>query len=385
MSRRRTAFVRNLRLETREYGTHHPFRPERARLTHEMCLKRGYLERSWMEEIHAEPTTPERLERVHPRDYLDILQAASAGDIDERAISAGLGTPDCPIFGGLWELCLETAGATLRGLEELLEDRRDLAFCPSGGMHHALPTQATGFCYVNDVALACALAADAGLRVAYLDIDAHHANGVQDIFWTDPRVLVMSVHESGHTLYPGGGFATEFGDDAGRGYTANIPLDHGADDGTLVRAYREGFRPLIKAFKPDLLVVEIGADTLAVDPLTHLRCTNNSLADITADAIDLAPKVLATGGGGYDVRATTRAWALCWSVMNGVEPVADPFAALGGVFLGEEQLEGGSLRDMNIYVSGPDLDRVSAALDEALAILKETVFPIIEGTAEKES
>jgi len=344
-----------------------------------MCQQRGYLGRPWMREVEAPPADPGVLELVHTPEYLDVLRRASAGDIDERIIRHGLGMEECPIFAGLWDYCRETVGIAVQAVDDLAADRTDLVFTPAGGMHHALPDMATGFCYVNDVAIACRLAADRGLRVAYVDIDAHHGNGVQKMFFDDPRVLVMSVHETGRTLYPWSGFSDEIGEGPGRGYNVNVPLEPDSDDRVLMRAWSEVLRPLLRAFQPDLIVLQMGADGLSVDPLTHLRYTNNGLADLVADLLPLAPKVFATGGGGYDVKAATKCWTLCWSVMNGIEPVVDAYVNMGGVFLGDESLIDGSLRDMQYFASGPDRERVHKALDTAVEALKATVYPVLVG------
>lgn len=379
MSRRRTTFAWLPALALRAYSERHPFKPQRAKLTHDLCARQGYLGRSWMREVNPSPADPAVLALVHTPEYLDVLRRASEGDIDERIVSHGLGMEECPLFDGLWDYCLETVGIAAQAIDDLVEDRTDIVFSPAGGMHHALPDMATGFCYVNDVAIACRLAADRGLRVAYVDLDAHHGNGVQKVFWEDPRVLVTSIHETGKTLYPWSGFVDEIGAGPGRGYTANIPVEPDTDDRALMRAWSEGLRPLVRGFKPDLIVVELGADGLSVDPLTHLRYTNNGLADVVADLLPLAPKILVTGGGGYDVKATTKTWTLAWSVLNGIEPVADTYANMGGVFLGEESLIGATLRDMQIFVSGPDRERVHRAVDEAIAALRQTVYPIVLG------
>ena len=331
-----------------------------------------------MRVIEPEPCERETLEpRPTGAKYLDVLHAAATGDFDPEMLRHGLGLEECPLFTGLWDYCLESGGASPRP-----PPRRSsrtgprVVFSPAGGMHHAMPNEAGGFCYVNDVAIACHIAAEHGFKVAYLDVDAHHGNGVQDIFWSDPRVLVTSLHETGRTLYPWGGFAEEIGEGDGRGYNLNLPLEPDTDDHTFLWAYREGIRPVIKAFAPDIIVVEMGADGLSSDPLTHLRYTNNGLADIAADLKNLAPRILVTGGGGYDMRATVKAWSLVWSVLNDIEPVNDAFAMLGGVFLGEESILDGSLRDMNVYLSGADRVRVQEAAERSVQVLHDKVFPI---------
>ena len=168
------------------------------------------------------------------------------------------------------EASLLTTGATLVGMEEVLAGRSRVAFNGSGGLHHAMADRASGFCIYNDPAIACALIADRGLKVAYVDIDAHHGDGVQAAFYDTDRVLTVSLHQDGRTLFPGTGFADERGTGKGAGYSVNVPLPPFTDDQAYVRAFDAVVLPLVERYRPDVLVTQQGIDPHFSDPLTQI-------------------------------------------------------------------------------------------------------------------
>jgi len=254
--------------------------------------------------------------------------------------------------------------------------RRDAvtAFNPSGGYHHAWPDRASGFCYVNDVALACIALTDAGKRVAFVDLDAHHSDGVQAAFYDRSDVLVISFHESGRTLFPGTGFEDEIGVGAGTGYTVNLPLPVGTYDVAYEGAFDAVAMPLLRAYRPDVVVMEMGMDTLAGDPLAHLHLTNNAPVDCLAKVVQLGLPMLVTGGGGYNVENTVRGWALVWSVLCG-----DSFdhlsAGLGGVMMGTSEWAGG-LRDRVLLSDAGRRGTVDAEIATSIDRIRALVFPL---------
>jgi acetoin utilization protein AcuC len=231
---------------------------------------------------------------------------------------AGIGPGDDPAFAGMHEAGAAVAGGSIRALEAILRGDVEHAFHPGGGLHHAMPDRASGFCIYDDPALAIARARAAGLRVLYLDFDVHHGDGVQAIHWDDPGVLTVSIHESGRYLFPGTGMLNEIGEGIAAGTAVNVPLDPGTGEEGWLAAVRRVVPELAAAFRPDLVVSQHGADSHAWDPLAHLRVTTTAMgrAARLTDAIAhrwAGGRWLSTGGGGYDVyRVVPRSWSLVW-------------------------------------------------------------------------
>ena len=250
-----------------------------------------------------------------------------------------------------------------------------VAFNPVGGFHHAGRDHAEGFCYVNDVAVTITKLLKEGLRVAFVDIDAHHANGVQDAFYRDDRVLVISFHENGKDLYPWSGFENEIGEEKGKGYTVNVPLPQNTDDEAFVLAFCEIVPPLLDAYAADLVIAELGADTHISDPLTHLSMTNFGYCQVIGKLKESASRLLALGGGGYDVYKTSRSWTLAWGILNGVEPRDEYVGIIGGMMFGPE-IEVGSLEDKTVCNTGAVKERIDREVERVLEYIKENVFPI---------
>ena len=334
----------------------------------------GLLAGSDRGEVAPRSLTRNELERFHVPAYLDALRQAAEGHLDVEAFQMGLGTPDCPIFKGMYEYASLAAGASVTGAECILRGETRTAFNPSGGYHHAWPDHASGFCYVNDIVLACMTLATEGRRGAFVDLDVHHSDGVQGAFYERSDVLVISLHESGKTLFPGTGFEDEIGAGPGRGYTVNVPLPVGTYDGVYERAFDAVVLPLLGAYRPDCIVIEMGMDTLSGDPLAHLHLTNNAPADCLARVLRLDTPVLVTGGGGYHVDNTVRGWALAWSVLCG-ESYDDLAAGLGGVMLANSEWAGG-MRDRILISDAGRRSSVDAEIAATVRRVREQVFPI---------
>ncbi|MBN2062628.1 MAG: acetoin utilization protein AcuC [Deltaproteobacteria bacterium] len=360
-----------------DFGINHPFKPERLIKTYELCDRYGVINYLWMDVRKPEPLDSSLLYLFHEPGYIDLLKKASMGDVSLEMLGRGLGTDDTPILKGIYEWSLQAAGGSYMAIESLINGKAQVAFNLSGGFHHAMPGNAEGFCYINDIVIAIksALNDSPGLRVAYIDIDAHHGNGVQHAFYNTPEVLFISLHETGKELYPWSGFETETGEGDGEGFTINIPLEPGTDDEVYDLVFKNGVLPVLEAFGPDLAVIELGADTLISDPLTHLKLTNNGYQEAVKGVRDICPKILGLGGGGYDIFRTSRCWTLAWALMNYVDPV-DEFAGLvGGMMFGPE-MEVGSLYDNPYKTKGEIKEK---ALDEArrvLSYIKKNIFPI---------
>jgi len=373
----RAAFIHSDELEQYHYPPECPFKTERAGTLFRKLKSMGML--GGIDQKIVEPTMAQRsdLELFHTPKYLDALQRASQGHWDVDVLHAGLATPDTPVFAGMYEYAALAAGASLKGAEMILSGDVDIAFNPSGGYHHAHSTHAAGFCYVNDVVLACLALAAAGKRVLLLDIDAHHCDGVQEAFYERSDILTMSFHEHGPDFYPGTGAIDEVGLSAGRGFSVNVPLPEETDDKSFGLAFKAITTPVIEKFAPDVIVMELGMDCLAGDPLTHLQLTNNAYADAMEHIMGFNRPILAVGGGGYNPENSVRGWARTWGVMIGDTDDSDDLSlGMGGVMLESLDWKGG-LRDRIIVGDEARLKKVAAALDATVENIKTSVFPLI--------
>jgi acetoin utilization protein AcuC len=281
--------------------------------------------------LAPEPASVKDLGRCHTKRYIDAVKRFSAnpygGDGDFGIGEGG----DDPPFAGMHEAGAMVAGGSLRAMEAILRGDVEHAFHPGGGLHHAMPGRASGFCIYDDPALAIARARQDGLRVLYVDLDVHHGDGVQAIHWDDPGVLTLSFHESGRFLFPGTGGVEELGEGVAAGTSVNVPLEPGTGEGAWLEAVRSLLPELAATFGPDLIVSQHGADSHAWDPLAHLRVTTTAMGEAArlVDAVAhryAGGRWLATGGGGYDAyRVVPRAWSLVW-LAGAHRPVPDTTA-----------------------------------------------------------
>jgi acetoin utilization protein AcuC len=370
-------FVYSPELEQGGYPEHCPFNTKRAGKTLETLRANGLMNGSDRAVVPAEPLSQPTLEQFHTPEYLQALRQASSGELNPRVgLDWGLGTPDTPLFKGMYDYIILAAGGTVTAARLLLEGKARVAFNPSGGFHHSHPARAGGFCFINDVVLGIQTLLSGTPKVLFLDIDAHHCDGVQDAFYGRADVMTISLHESGRTLYPGTGFETEIGEGQGWGYTVNIPLPVGTYDSIYEWAFLEVVLPLIGAFDPGVIVLEIGMDALAGDPLAHLHLTNNTHAEIVDHLVRLGKPLLATGGGGYHFDNTVRGWALCWSVLCGDQSYHDAMMlGMGGVMLETTEWSGG-LRDRTLLSDAGRRPEIDAEVKRVVAHLKQHVFPI---------
>lgn len=305
----------------------HPMRPERFTAAVDLMTERGLLQPP-NELVRPSPASDDDIALVHDRALIAAVRAASPDAAPDTGYSHGIGPGDTPAFAHMHEAAALVAGGTLTGLLHVLETDTPHAFNPAGGMHHAHRDRVAGFCVYNDCAIAIArvTAERPGLHVAYVDIDAHHGDGVEEAFRERDDVLTLSVHESGQYLYPGTGSHRETGSGAGDGFTLNVPLPPYAGDECYARVLNEVITPALHAFAPDVLVLQAGADTHRDDPLTHLDLTIDGYTSLVAGITTLAEAVcggrlLATGGGGYEYRfAVPRMFSNAFSVLCGVEP-----------------------------------------------------------------
>lgn len=374
MSARRLAFVYSPELERLRYPADCPFKTERVGRTRQRLRAFGLLDGPGRAEVPARPATLAELRQVHSARYLEELQRAAAGDLTVTGLHMGLGGPDTPVFRDLFEYGAWACGAALVAADLLLEGAAEVVFDLWGGFHHAMAEKAAGFCYLNDVALACLHLAAAGKRVLYLDVDAHHGDGVQEVFYRRNDVLTVSLHESGKTLFPWGGFEDAIGEGPGLGYNVNVSLPAGTYDEAFLGAFDRVVVPLLGAFRPDVIVLELGMDTLAGDPLTHLALTNNAHVALLGRLLARPAPLLVAGGGGYHVDNTVRGWALAWRTLAGEDEDHDLSAGFGGVMLASSEWAGG-LRDPTRPVTAEQRRAVEPELQAVLATVTRLVFP----------
>jgi acetoin utilization protein AcuC len=302
-----------------DYGPTHPLRIIRLKLTYELIKAYGLLDLPSVQFIPTIKAEEEDLTLFHSREYLNVLKEANEGYLKGNAYSYGLRPGDNPIFPGLYDWSLWVTGATLQAVDFVASGKGKVAFNIAGGLHHAQRSRASGFCYVNDPVIGILRLLEKRKRVAYIDIDAHHGDGVQKAFYQTDQVLTISLHETGHTLFPGTGFEYEIGEGKGEGYSVNLPFLSYTDDEVCLWAFEEVVPPLIHAFQPDVVVTQLGVDPFYNDPLTNLNLSILGYEKIIHRIKELAPQWVALGGGGYDISNVARAWTIAWAVMNGIE------------------------------------------------------------------
>ena len=299
------------------FGDEHPFSPVRVEMALDLVGALGHS----VETLEPAPATREELLGAHSEAYVRRVEEMSAGVPVSDAPAYGLGTQDTPAFRGMDEAARLLVGGTLHGARLISAGRANRVLQFGGGLHHARRAFAAGFCIYNDVAIAIRELSARGLRTAYIDVDVHHGDGVQEILYEDPAVLTVSLHESGQFLFPGSGEIRELGAGAGRGLKLNVPLQ----PFTAGESYREVFGQVIplalRHFRPDVLVVQAGADAHFDDPLADLMLTTGDYEFLFRKILEwagefAAGRVLFTLGGGYSLRATPRVWAILYLVLH---------------------------------------------------------------------
>ncbi|MCP4138317.1 MAG: hypothetical protein GY754_45570 [bacterium] len=358
-----------------EYPADHPFKPERARHFLELLNRYTLMYENNQKIIDPDIASKDLLGNFHHHEYIELLETCDKGEYSIEMLQAGLGTNDNPIEKGIYEFSAHATGGTHKGAMMLLNNEARFVFNPVGGFHHAGPNHSEGFCYINDIAVVINDLVAKGLRVAYIDVDVHHGNGVQDAFYLSHRVLTISFHESGKSLYPWSGFENSIGVQEGAGYNINVPLLKGTDDEVYLKAFEELVPPLVNSFKPDIVFAEIGADVHKDDPLAHLDLTSNGYEKIIKIINEISPKILATGGGGYNCYETASLWTLAWAAFCGLEP-HDGFAgSVGGMMFGPEA-QAGNLRDEPFSASSEVKENCLAHTTKIIEYIKKNVFPV---------
>ena len=308
------------------FGPGHPMAPERMDLTARLARSLGLFDLAHVAVEAPGVASDDELERVHSAGFVAAVRQVSE-DPSVPDESRGLGTEDDPAFAGMHEAAARIAGGSLLAASRVLDGSVLHAVNFGGGMHHAARERASGFCIYNDAALAVQRLLDGGVRkVAYIDVDAHHGDGTESIFWDDPRVLTLSLHETGLTLFPGTGFANEIGGPQALGTAVNIALPAGTGDAGWLRAFHAVVPQLVAAFEPEVIVSQHGCDSHRTDPLTHLNLSVDGQREAATAVGHLAERHcggrwIATGGGGYNVlEVVPRAWSHLVAIAAG-QPV----------------------------------------------------------------
>ena len=316
------------------YGPKHPMKPHRLALTHNLVLNYGLYRK--MEVYRPYRATPEDMHAFHSADYVEFLQRVTPEN--QKTMAEGLSRfnvgDDCPVFDGLFDFCSMYTGASLEAAVQLNHRQTDIAINWAGGLHHAKKSEASGFCYINDIVLAILELLKYHSRVLYIDIDIHHGDGVEEAFFTTDRVMTASFHKYGQQFFPGTGDMYELGVGTGKYYSVNVPLHDGIDDAGYLSIFKPVMAKIMEVYRPAAVVLQCGADSLGSD---RLGCFNLSIATHGAcveyiKSFGLPLMVL--GGGGYTIRNVARCWAYETSVLLDVKvgkdlPVNDYFEYFG--------------------------------------------------------
>ncbi|MFX1493736.1 MAG: acetoin utilization protein AcuC [Promethearchaeota archaeon] len=311
------------------FGPDHPLRPLRLKLTYSLMEKLGLLNHKLLEIYEPREASREEIETVHSSDYVDVVKKLS-DNVNDRTVQPyvyGLGPGDNPIFNGMYEASALICGASIKAVDLVWGNNEIVhAFNPAGGLHHAYKNKASGFCIFNDIAVAIKYLKNLkkDIRIAYLDIDCHHGDGVQWLFYDDPNVLTISFHESGKFLFPGTGNTNEHGEGKGKGYSINFPLLPGTTNKMLIKLFRYCVPKILEAYSPDILFTQLGVDMHYNDPLTQMGISISAYRDIAQTMETCArdyckDKWVAVGGGGYLMTVVPRAWSLFLAKMLNVE------------------------------------------------------------------
>lgn len=313
------AYITAAELSDYELAPGHPFKPVRVKLTETLLAACGLLDQ-------GEMTEPARLSdrvltQVHDPRYVDLVREVSAGKQRADSFAHGLGTGDNPIFPGMHDAISLVCAATTTALELVASGQAARAVNFAGGLHHAHPSRASGFCVYNDLAVAIEQATRKhGLRIACIDLDAHHGDGTQEIFYERADVLTISMHESGRYLFPGTGHTYELGRGGGRGTSVNAPLEPFTEDASYLEVFDAVVPRALDWFRPDIIVLQGGADSHLLDPLADLALSLTGMTEAWRRVSDLADqycegRLVVTGGGGYDAyRTVPRAWAQLYAI-----------------------------------------------------------------------
>ncbi len=309
-SSRSAVLISGASAKTPGFGSDHPLAIPRVATVLALCKELGWLDAGQLRE--SPEASEAELGQFHDAEYLSALREAEAAGVATVAVRERfrIGTRENPLFPGLFSRAAATVGGSLLAAELALEGY--IVFHPSGGTHHGRPDRASGFCYFNDPVFALRRLADHGLtRILYVDLDAHHGDGVQDAVCDDPRIHTLSIHEAGRWPFTGGT------DERGRGRSVNFPVPKGFHDAELRFLMQAAVLPYARQVQPQAVVITCGADGLAGDPLCGMELSNGVLWSAVEELIELAPAAVVLGGGGYNPWTVARCWTGLWGTLSG--------------------------------------------------------------------
>lgn len=369
-----------------DFGPEHPLKPVRVELTVELIRAVGLDRGAEVLTLPPDPYGMDELLALHEEPYVEAVRAQSRNPTPGGDMRFGIGPGDTPAFAGMHEASMTICGASVAAARAVWEGRVTHAFNPAGGLHHAMPGRAAGFCVYDDPAAAIRWLLDNGARrVAYVDVDTHHGDGVQTFFYDDPRVLTISLHESGRYLYPGTGFPHEVGVGDARGTSLNLPLPIATTGPTYLEVMDALVPDALSAFAPDVLVTQLGCDTHATDPLAHLALTTDDYAAIATRLHGWAHRHahgrwVATGGGGYQiVSVVPRAWTIYFAELTGQQlPARLPPSYLEAVRARTGATGPEAFRDGPVHLSEARQGLVEAEARAALEELKRQAFDLLD-------
>jgi acetoin utilization protein AcuC len=314
----RTTLVYSDKFLEYNLGPSHPLRPIRVKLTHDLIREKRLLDNPSVRTTLPRSATEEEILLFHDKEYVQLVKRYS-----EKGTGL-LDSGDTPAFKGCFEATSLVVGASLEACDKIMRGEFEHAFNPSGGLHHAHPERASGFCIFNDPAISISyLKKKHGIRkIVYLDIDAHHGDGVMYGFYSDPAVLDIDFHESGRYLFPGTGFPDETGEGEAKGLKLNIPLPPETGDKAYLKAFHKIVPDAVRRFRPEIILVQCGADGHADDRLANLRLTTNTYGQVVSEMHSLAHEIcngrlLLFGGGGYTIANVPRVWTVAFAALAG--------------------------------------------------------------------
>ena len=367
------AFIYSEKFDEYTYGEAHPLKMIRLKLTYELIKSYDLLKFPNISFIESELAKEEDILSFHSKEYIEALKAIDMGEYPQNPSQFGLGWGDNPIIKGIYEGSLLSSGGSIQAARLIMDEKTKIAFNIAGGLHHAMPDRASGFCYINDPVLAIKELLKKYNKIAYIDIDAHHGDGVQYAFYDTDKVLTISLHEAGTFLFPGTGFSEEIGTGKGKGFSVNLPFYPGTDDETFVWGFNEIVPVLIDAYKPDAIVAQLGVDTMSTDPLTHLELTTNGFCEMVKKIRDFNLPLAALGGGGYNVANVARCWTLALGIFAGIE-LSDTIPEDKIRLLKEHGYEGNGLRDNKI--KGKIDESMQKMAEDGINYIKKNIFPL---------
>ena len=324
--------------------------------------------------VKPRKSTETELLEFHDFNYVEAVKSFSSGETIEEVSKFNFDNfGDNPTYKGMYEAALLSTGGSLTAVELITDGQMGFAFNPAGGLHHAFPSYTSGFCIFNDPVIAIKKLVKLGLKILYVDVDAHHGDGVQSAFFDTDQVTTVSFHESGEFLFPGTGFTDEIGQDSGKGYSINVPLGPYTGDDVYIWAFAECLLPIVDKVRPDILVSQVGIDTYYSDPLTHLNITTSGYTELLNYFKSFGLPWVCLGGGGYDLLGVARCWAIVYSIMIGEslhEIIPEPFASKYNV---------SSLYDTGeLELVTQTEDRCRAFAEKSVLAIHNNVFPFFK-------